>query len=303
MKRYFLLVVFGCISIVTIAQMRKPQFRPDWYIKKPIPENATYLYVVEQGEGATKQEALNKAFCQVLESTALRLGQTVNTAEIHKAVDKGEEYSVVSRAMKIPVNKVCQFERQDSITHRWTVHILCQVAEKGYVTPKFEPFTACMKHTIFDQLMADYEKSIKDAQRREDGLSMLESFFVPGLGQMLKGSRYKRSDWMWEGGGTLVGELLLWGVGAGTYLGAKKQDEIRNQWGIDYNTYQSATNKRKSLLGTSYAFFGLAVGLHAFNLFRAYTLRPRNTTVALQPIVIPTNNNDIAVGLSTTINF
>ena len=165
MKKYILICVFAIVNLLVYAKPMppKPSFRPDWCYQLPVPENATYVYTREQGEGATKQEALNKAFCQVLETTAQRLGQTVNTAEIHNAVQNSTDYNVVSRAMKIPVNKVCDFYQQDPKTHRWTVYILCQVADKGYITPEFEPCNICTSDSIFKQRLARYNKAIADS--------------------------------------------------------------------------------------------------------------------------------------------
>lgn len=311
MKKYILISVFAIVNLLIFAKPipPKPSFRPDWCYQLPVPENATYVYTKEQGEGVTKQEALNKAFCQVLETTAQRLGQTVNTADIHKAVQNNTDYNVVSRAMKIPVNKVCDFYQQDSKTHRWTVYILCQVADKGYITPEFEPCNICTNDSIFKQRLARYNKAIADsiaaekrAQKKEDGLAILESFFVPGLGQMMKGSTHNKQSWKIEGGSTLAAEVVLFSIATGTYLGAKKQERISKQWGIDIDIYNAALKQKKVLLGTSYAFFGLAVATHAFNMYRAYTLR-ENKNYALYPVIIPTDNQNLAYGIGATIKF
>lgn len=309
MKKLFLLIFLVGLSIVSIAQIRKPSFRPDWVYKLPVPENATFVYTREQGEGNTKQEALNKAYCQVLESTAQRLGQTVNTADIHKAVYGGTDYEVVSRAMKIPVNKVCDFYVQDTTTRRWTAYILCQVAEKGNITPEFEPCQICTSHTMFDEQMKRYnqrvaqaQKEKKQAQLKEDGLALLESLFVPGLGQMMKASKYGDQKWMIEGGVTLGSEVAIWGVAAGLYLGAKKQEAISNSWGIDYQTYQNAISQKKALYGTSYAFFALAVATHGLNMYRAFVMR-KNQNIAFYPQIIPTSDYNVALGMGATIKF
>lgn len=310
MKKYALFLLI-CSPIFALAKPLppKPSFRPDWCFQLPVPENATYVYTREQGEGATKQEALNKAYCQVLETTAQRLGQTVNTADIHNAVYSGTDYEVVSRAMKIPVNKVCDFYKQDPKTHRWTAYILCQVAEKGYVTPEFEPCSICLKDSIFknllnhyNQAVADSIKSAKRAQKKEDGLALVESLFVPGLGQMMKASKYGNQKWMIEGGVTLGGEIVLWSIGAGLYLGGKKQEARSNSWGIDYQTYQNAISQKKALYGTSYAFFALAVAMHGLNMYRAFTMR-EGQKIAFYPQIIPTSDYNVALGVGTTIKF
>lgn len=282
---------------------------PDWYYEYPIPENSTYVFTKEQGEGPTKSEALNRAIAQVIESTANRLGNWVNTADVHNAILNGTNYTVGSRAMKIPIKKVCEFYIQDTKTRRWTVWILCQVAEKGNIEVEFEPYTNCSSHTRFNKQLDWWKKCVENAhkeeiadQKKEDGLALLESFFVPGLGQMMKGSFHHKQSWMIEGASTLAAEIVLFSIGTGTYLGAKKQERLSNQWGIDIDTYNIALKKKKTMLGTSYAFFGLAVATHGINMYRAYTLR-ENKNYTFYPTIIPTVNQNLAYGIGATIKF
>ena len=107
---------------------------------------------------------------------------------------------------------------------------------------------------------------------------------------------------MVEGASTLVSEVALFSIGAGCYLGAKKQQRLSNEWGIDYDTYTKAVKQKKALMGTSYAFFGLAVALHGFNMYRAYTLREQKN-YAFYPVIIPTEDQNFAYGLGATIKF
>ena len=314
MKKSTLSILFVTVTLLVFAKPMppKPSFRPDWCYQLPIAENATYVYASEQGEGATKQEALNKAFCQVLESTAQRLGQTVNTAEIHNAVQNSTDYNVVSRAMKIPVKKVCDFYQQDPKTRRWTAYILCQVADKGYITPEFEACNVCTNDSIFKARMAIYNKaladslaSVKRAQKKEDGLAMLESFFVPGLGQMMKGSSHNKQSWMIEGGATLAAEVVLFSVGTGLYLGANKQYRLANDetYKLNLDEQEAAEKQERVLRGTSYAFFGLAVAVHGVNMYRAYSLRESKNGYSFYPAIIPVGNQNFAYGMGTTIKF
>lgn len=310
MKKYILLLVFNLVFVVFAKPIPpKPSLLYDWCFQLPIPENATYVYTKGEGEGDTKPEALEKAVLQVLDVTLIRLGNGVNTQQIHDALLKGTEYTVESRTMRIPVNKVCEFYKQDPKTYRWTAYILCQVAKNALIDYEFEPCQVCLNDSIFKARMARYNKAIadsiqevKNAQKREDGLALLESFFVPGLGQMMKGSAHGKQSWMVEGASTLVSEVALFSIGAGCYLGAKKQQRLSNEWGIDYDTYTKAVKQKKALMGTSYAFFGLAVALHGFNMYRAYTLREQKN-YAFYPVIIPTEDQNFAYGLGATIKF
>ena len=146
--------------------------------------------------------------------------------------------------------------------------------------------------------MIGASNSEKEYRKRTDTNALVASLFIPGLGQMLKYHNV-------EGGVTLACEVTLLGVGVGTYFGAKKQNNIMNSYGIDYNTYKSAADSKKALQGTSYAFFGLAVALYGVNLWRAYTLKPKRRNYAFYPAIIPNDkdNNNYAFGLGAKINF
>lgn len=145
--------------------------------------------------------------------------------------------------------------------------------------------------------MIGASNSEKEYRKRTDTNALVASLFIPGLGQMLKYHTV-------EGGVTLACEVTLLGIGVGTYFGAKKQNNIMNSYGIDYNTYKSAADSKKALQGTSYAFFGLAVALYGVNLWRAYTLKPKRRNLTFYPTIIPTNDNtNYALGMGATINF
>lgn len=302
-----LIILFAlCLGVLTMsAQMtRKPTFRPDWTFKAPAPENATYMYVVEHGEGNTKREALNQAIGRVFQSTANRIGQYVSTDEINRAIQAGTDYEVISRKMKVPINKVCEFAIQDPTDYSWTMYILCQVAKAGNITPEFETSEECTKHQMFDAAMARWQKQQQDSidnvnsqVRRSNVRAITASAFVPGAGQMVK-------HHFVEGSITLVGELALLGAGVGTHFAAKKQTQIMNSYGIDYATYQSAQKAKSIYQGVSYTCFGLAAVLYGVNLWRAYTLEPKQRNYAFYPAFIQTDySNNYALGLGATIKF
>ena len=155
---FFVLLAVFTIS-VSAQQPKKPEYRPDWIYNAPHPGNSTYFYVVDQGEGSTKREALNQAIARVFQSTANRLGQFVSTDEINEALQAGTSYEVIGRNMKIPVYKVCEFAIQNK-DKTWTMYILCQVAKSGNITPEFEPCNVCNTHTAFENAMNHYHKLV-----------------------------------------------------------------------------------------------------------------------------------------------
>ena len=168
MKKLFLLTLLGLSALTVAAQMtRKPVFRPDWVFEAPRPGNATYLYVVEHGEGNTKREALNQALGRVFQSTANRIGQAFSTDEVNRAVQSGTDFEVIARNMKVPINKVCEFPVQDTLTNSWTMYVLCQVAKAGNITPEFEATDECTKHTRFDGAMQKWMAQQKDKEKEQ----------------------------------------------------------------------------------------------------------------------------------------
>lgn len=136
-------------------------------------------------------------------------------------------------------------------------------------------------------------------RKKANTSAIIASAFIPGTGQMVK-RHYT------EGALTLVGEVALLGAGVGTYFGAKQQTKIMNSYGIDYATYRSAQKAKPIYQGVSYACFGLAAVLYGVNLWRAYTIEPKQRNYAFYPTIIPvenTTNSNYALGLGATIKF
>lgn len=137
MKKNDLLVfLFGLFTISATAQKL-----PDWIINKPTPTNNTYLYVVESATGQTEMQARNRAIAEVFRSTAMRIGQPIDSEEINRALQSGTEYYVISSQYNVPINKVC--EHTDNKTSPCRVYVLCQVAKAGNIHVQFDDFNAC----------------------------------------------------------------------------------------------------------------------------------------------------------------
>ena len=128
-----LLVLMGFVSFA--------QKLPDWIINKPTPTNNTYLYVVESATGQTEMQARNRAIAEVFRSTAMRIGQPVDSEEINRALQRGTEYYVISSQYNVPINKVCEYT--DNKTSPCRVYVLCQVAKAGNLHVEFDDFNAC----------------------------------------------------------------------------------------------------------------------------------------------------------------
>lgn len=129
-------LIFALTASVAFAQKA-----PDWVTNKPTPTNNTYLYVIESATGQTELSARNQAFARLFQSTAMRLGQTINSEEINRAVQRGTSFDVVSRQYNIPINKVCEYTEYKNNSYR--VYVLCQVAKAGNIPVQFDEFNGC----------------------------------------------------------------------------------------------------------------------------------------------------------------
>ncbi len=295
----------------------KPKFHPDWIVKAPRPTNSTYLYVVESGEGKNENSARNRAIARVFQSTANRIGVFFSTSEVNRAVQSGQSWDVISRNMKVPIHKVCEFPREIEENH-YKVYVLCQVAVKGNITPQFDYSDECDKHTIYDKRKArwererdsiekinkkiihDYEKAIEDHKRKANAGAFVASTFIPGMGQMIK----KHGG---AGAAFLISELALAGGGTACYFVGKEQTKTMESLGTTYDGYLIAKKKKKMMdIGMLVGYGGGAL-VHITNMIHAACVKDdRQTNVTWSMAMIPTNEYDkfaYALGVGVKINL
>lgn len=309
MKKFIsLLIVCGLFIPCAAKLTKKPVFRPDWTYQVPSTNSTTYIYVIEKGEGETQREALNQAIGRVFQSTANRIGQFVSTDEIHRAVQSGTDYEVISSKMKIPVNKVCEFPRQNPEDGTWIVYVLCQVAVSGNVRPEFKSFNGCSSHIIYDRQMEKWEQQIQDSilkveetKHKSNARAIVASSFIPGMGQMLKGQ-----------GGTgaafLLSEVALFGGGTACYFFGQEQARIMKT-SISYEDYAVARDNKRTWDIATYCCFGVGAAVHIANMVQAYYAKDKhlsNSNTAFIPALIPTNefsHPQYAMGAGVQIKF
>lgn len=273
-KRYILILILALITVSAYAQEK-----PGWVYNKPKPSNNTYLYTVEVATANTEREARSQAFARVLYSTAMRLGQPINSDEINRAVQSGKDFSVISAQYNIPINKVCEYGERNKDGYR--VYLLCQVAKTGNSIVEFDyDFEGCF-----------------DIKQYRNSTALIKSVFVPGLGQMGK-RRYK------EGAITLITEVALIGGAYLTYNSAQNQIDVMKNVNTTYADYMAAKDKYNSMKKANTICLGAAAIIYAFNLYRAYSAKPvyQKRSYALNPTVMP-DGYDLAYGLSLTYNF
>lgn len=272
------------IAVVLMSMALFAQDKPGWIYSKPKPSNNTYLYVVESATGSTEIDARNQTFARVLQSTAMRLGQPINSDEINMAVQSGKSFEVISSQYNIPINKVCEYAEKTKEGYR--VYILCQVAKSGNTFADFDyGFGGCY-----------------DSKGYKDGTALLLSVFIPGSGQMSK-RRYG------EGIITLLAEAdLAIGAIACYILAEQERTNIINYENDGYKPHYwwneyDATNNIKMYETIEYACMGTAAALYVFNIYRAYTAKPKyKNRLALVPAAIPVGS-DMAYGVGIFYKF
>ncbi len=277
MKRLILLsLLFISVDVTLFAQL------PDWTKKTPVSSNYESAYEVGMGEGETLTEAQNNAFYNMLEKFLVRCGLEVQT--IMGEARKGIELTILTKEYNLPpIYEACSPQSIKISNKKYRVYVLYHVPRDGSViNPQryYENFKDCDKISQFN-----------------NGKSLAASFFIPGMGQMMK-RRYT------EGTFTLLGELALVGGGVGTYFVGKKQLDIMRDRSVGYDAFRSAQNTYKTMRIISYSCYGAAAALYIFNLYRAYTVTPRpKTGIAFYPTLMPVNDMNLAVGMEMTINF
>lgn len=274
MKKSFIVT----LTLVLMGLMTFAQEKPGWIYKKPTPANDTYLYVVESASGNNEMDARSKAIGEVFRSTAMRIGQPFESSEINKALQNGTDYNVISRQYNIPINKVCEYSEYEG--NGYKVYILCQVAKTATIPVQWSDYSGC----------GDYRQYF-------DGVAVVKSALLPGLGQFHKGQTGK-------GIGFLAGEAV--GV-AGIVVSQSQRHTYINKMNSTNNAslkkaYADKANTWTTVRNIS---IGAAAAVYVWNVLDAVISKGNHKyslsyggPVNLYPVV-----TDESVALSLSINF
>lgn len=272
-KNTLVITIFICLFATA-----QTQDLPAWVTKLPKAGNTTYMYVKESAVGNKENEARNQAIALVFQTTANRLGQAVSSAAVYEAVQQETDLEVISQEFKIPINKVCE-HKEILKDGKVRMYVLCQVAQAGNMTPIWDDFRGC-----------------EERKQYKDGIALVESIFIPGLGQMSK--RH-----FGEGAATLAGEVLLVSAGFGTYFVAREELNIMRTPNITYEQFSQAYKTYNNMRITSYVVWGAAAAFYIYNICRAYTLQPKyKNTLTVHPAIVPANHNS-AYGVGITLHL
>ena len=268
MPRYIISLILLFLVTVLFVHAQTPA----WTKKLPQASNNTYLYVCESALAYSENDARNQAIARVFQTTANRLGQPVDALEVNTAVQNGITLELISRQFNIPINKVCEYIEKVS-GGMFRVYVLCQVAVAGNISPIWDVFDGC-----------------NDIHEYNNGVALLKSAFVPGLGQI--GKRHYV-----EGVTTLVTEFALIGIGTGSYLFSQQQLNILHDSNVSYKDFDKAKKQYNSLRTTNYIAWSSAAALYLFNLYRATSISPKyKDGLSFYPVLTPMSNT-VAMGV------
>lgn len=258
---------------------------PGWISKPPKPGNSSYTYVVQHAGGRTQMEARNNALNEVYRTAIMQLGIRVDWEEIEKSLKEGNDWQSIALKYGIPVKRVCEAtdKRENTQTaNPYIVYVLCQVSTDNSQYPKFDEFRGC-----------------NDTKSYSNAISLVESIFIPGLGQMTK----HRGG---HGTGVLLGELVFVGGGVTSYYFAKQELDKMKDPNVTFADFQAAKKNYKLFRIANIAAFSAAAALYVGNLFQAYFIKPKykdnKRLLSFYPSIIPTED-DVAAGVGLTFNF
>lgn len=275
--------IIFCLILITVAGgviAQEPE-RPAWTNKPPKAGNSTYVYVVQHAGGKTPAEARNNALAEVYRQAIMRIGVAVDWTEISNSLqNETVDWGAISAKYKLPVNKICEYI--ETSTNGYVMFVLCQVARSGNVYPEFEEFRGC-----------------NDKKSYSNAVSLVESMFIPGLGQMTK----NRGG---HGTGVLLGELVFVGGGVTSWYFAKQELDRMNDPNISLDDFKKAKKNYKTFRIANIAAYSAAAALYVGNLFQAYFIKPKykgnKRMLSFYPSIIPTEE-DMAAGVGLTYNF
>ena len=119
---------------------------PYWVKNKPVPKSGNFYYRVTIAEGRTYKDAYAEAFAMaVYESYSKLAGVSVKINSDEKTIKDGVMQSISSDSdyLKLPINKVCEYEDRVATSNKIRLYVLWQVANSALVDPQFENFTKC----------------------------------------------------------------------------------------------------------------------------------------------------------------
>lgn len=120
---------------------------PKWIKQPPKPKSGNFYYRVTIAEGRNHKDAYAEAFAMAIyESYSKLKGMSVNINSDQQSIKEGviEAISTADEGqMRLPINKVCEYEERAITSNNIRLYVLWQVANNALVDPQFEDFNKC----------------------------------------------------------------------------------------------------------------------------------------------------------------
>lgn len=120
---------------------------PYWVKRLPKPKSGNFYYRVTIAEGSNYKEAYAQAFAMaVYESYSKLKGIAVNINSDQQTIKEGIEDAISTAdpgQMRLPINKVCEYQEKPVTSRNIRLYVLWQVANNALEDPQFEEFNKC----------------------------------------------------------------------------------------------------------------------------------------------------------------
>lgn len=120
---------------------------PYWVKKMPTPKSGNFYYRVTIAEGRNYKDAYAEAFAMAIyESYSKLSGIAVSIGSDQQSIKEGvvDAISTVDEGqMRLPINKVCEYEERVITSNKLRLYVLWQVANSVLTDPQFENFNKC----------------------------------------------------------------------------------------------------------------------------------------------------------------
>ena len=120
---------------------------PYWVRRLPVPKSGNFYYRVTIAEGRNYKDAYAEAFAMAVYESYSRLsGIAVSIGSDEQSIKDGvvEAISTIEEGqMRLPINKVCEYEERVVTSNKVRLYVLWQVANNAIDAPQFENFNKC----------------------------------------------------------------------------------------------------------------------------------------------------------------
>lgn len=141
--RHLLLIIALFMGGVLNASAQVPY----WIKNAPAPKSGNFYYRVTTAEGKNYKDAYAEAFAiAVYESYSKLNGIGINIGISDQEVIKEGVVDAISTEpgqIRLPINKVCEYEERIATSNKIKLYVLWQVANSALVDPQFEFFNNC----------------------------------------------------------------------------------------------------------------------------------------------------------------